>query len=910
MANPYAQPIEDVLKALGTQPSGLTRDEVKKRLKEAGRNILPRGKDTSPLLIILNQLKSLVVYILLGAALLSFAFNHWIDAGVILIIIILNVIIGFTQTYRAERAIRLLQKLIVRKAKVVREGRLREILARDIVPGDILSLEMGDRIPADARIIDAKNLATDESSLTGESLPVGKLAEALPEKTVMADRKNMVWTGTTAVAGKATVVVVTTGSHTEFGKIARAVRKIKRPKTHFEKKVGELVTVMVFVASAGALATFLLGYFVRNIPPFDILLFSIASLVSGIPEGLPAVLAIVLAVGSWRIAKHKAIIRRLPATETLGAVDIILTDKTGTLTQNKMEALRIVLHETEVTVEPASKNILEGTFVENGNQIIPLERAHLAKLLHVATLTNNASIIQDGELEFLGNPTELALLTLGMRAGISKEVLANQEQEIDEIPFNQDLKMHTLMIERSAPEPKTEKELYVAGAFERVMEQSTNFLGVEGIQPFDDVTLGHFLSRAETLMADGYRLIGIAYRPMPATSERFSEEDITALTFVGIIALSDPLREEVPEAIEKAQKAGIRIIMITGDHPTTALSVAKTIGLVISPEKEPEKFLMVEHQAQDLSDKELTEKLREGISIFARVTPATKLRVTQLLQKEGHLVAVTGDGTNDAPALKQADIGIAMGERGTDVARESAEMILVNDDFSSVVAAIEEGRVVFDNIRKVSFFLVATNVGEDITILAALSIGLGLPLLPIHVLWLNLVTDGALATPLALEPGHDHLLEQPSKPKEGIITLEIVPILLITGVFMAAGTLFLYQVVGGGSSNPEHARALAFTTMAFFQIFNTLNLRSLKKSFFTLKPFSNRWLLFGIAASVILQVIVIQVPFFSQNIFQFEPLRVWEWFLVVLVSSSVFFMVEFYKYIRFRVIPRMVKINS
>lgn len=914
MAHPYAQTTEEVLRELGTQPSGLTRDEVERRLKETGPNILPKEEKVHPLLILLSQFRSLVVYVLLGATLLSLAFAHWIDAGVILVVIFLNVIIGFLQTYRAERAIGLLKRLIVSNSKVVRGGRLREVRSRNIVPGDILFVETGDHVPADARIIDTKNLATDESSLTGESLPVGKITDQLPEETPIAERKNMIWTGTAAVEGKASAVVVTTGRHTEFGKIARAVQKIKRPKTHFEKKAGELVTTMVIIASLGAFATFLVGYGLRGIALFDILLFSVASLVSGIPEGLPAALAIVLAVGSWRMARRKAIIRRLPATETLGAVDVILTDKTGTLTQNKMEALRVILYDTEITIEPDSANVLKGTFEKDGGGIIPLEYAHLAKLLHVATLANNASVIQDGELELLGNPTELAMLLLGMRADLSREVLSNQEREMDEIPFNQDIKLHSILVERSREHTKGEREIYVAGAFERVMEKSTTVLAQKGVEPLDGRSLEYLLSKAEHLMAEGYRLIGVGYRGMPHTYNRLDKDDIESLTFVGIIALSDPIREEVPEAIEKAQNAGIRVIMITGDHQTTALSIARSIGLIPPDVTKTEGLLLTENEVQKLSDEMVLEKLREGVLVFARVTPVTKLRVTKLLQQAGHLVAVTGDGTNDAPALKQADIGVAMGKVGTDVARESAEMVLVDDNFASIVAAIEEGRVVFNNIRQVSFFLVSTNVAEDITILSALGLGLGLPLLPIHILWLNLVTDGTLVPPLALEPGHDHLLGKPPRPKEPIITFEIVPILLMTGVLMATGTLFLYQAVGGGTDNPEHARTIAFTTMAFFQVFNALNLRSLRRSYLSTKPLSNRWLVWGIAASITIQILVVHLPSFVRElspspaglkvadwlhgILRFDALNLKEWFLVVLVSSSVFFAVEAYKYIR------------
>jgi len=917
MAFPHSQSIEEVLAELGTRPSGLTLEEIETRIKETGHNILPREKEDSLFLLILAQFRSFVVYILFGAALLSAVTGHWIDAGVIITVILLNVGIGFGQTYRAERAIKLLGKLVVKKTKVIRDGKLREILARDIVPGDILFIEQGDSIPADARLIEVKNLSADESSLTGESLPAGKVIHRVSEDAAIPDQKNMIWMGTSAVEGEATAVVITTGRHTEFGKIARAVQKIKRPKTHFEKKAEELVKIMVGMALLGAAITFFIGFFIRRLEFFEIFLFSIASLVSGIPEGLPAALAIVLAVGSWRMARRKAIIRRLPAVETLGSVDVILTDKTGTLTQNTMEALRVILSDSEITIEQhMKKDVLRGTFFDNEERILPLEHPQLTKLLHIATLANNAEIIQDGKIEFLGNPTALALLILGTRAGVSKEALRDQEIEVDELPFNQKLKLHTVLINHKAAEQQNEsRELYVAGAFERIIEKSTTYLSPDGEKKLNDKILSNYLDRAETLMNEGYRLIGIGYRKVPNDYDKIQEKDIDKMIFVGIVALSDPIRKEVPRAISKAQHAGIRVIMVTGDHPTTAMSVARTIGLM-PVDKTPIESLLTGSQVAKLDDEELTEQLRMGTSIFARVSPVTKLRITKLMQKEGHLVAVSGDGTNDAPALKQADIGIAMGKHGTDVARESAEMVLADDNFASIVYAVEEGRAVFTNIRKVSFFLIATNVGEDITIIAALAIGLGLPLLPIHVLWLNLVTDGSLVPPLALEPKHDRLLDRPSKPHESILSWDILPVLLFTGILMALGTLFLYQKIGGGSDNPEHARTLAFTGMAFFQIFNALNLRSLQRSIFTIKPFSNKWLVIGILVSVMFQVLAIHLPqllnlFFPSSviastfaggitrIFGFSPLSLREWLLVVLVASSVFFAMEAYKYIRF-----------
>jgi len=901
----HSEPVEKVLKKLSSGISGLSHKEAKARLQDFGPNEIPEKKAKNPALIFLKQFHSILIYILIAAAAISFFIGHAVDVYVILAVILINAIIGFIQENKAERSIQALKRMIVPYAKVFREGKLLQVHAKELVPGDIIFLEEGDRIPADARLLEVKNTRTVEASLTGESLPIDKDVKVLPEKTGLADRKNMVWMGTFVAGGQAKAVVVSTGIKTAIGKVATSIEKIKKVKGHFEKKTAILARQMGIIAVVCAFIVFLVGFFARGFEFSEIFLFTIASLVAGIPEGLPAVLIIVLAIGAYRMAKKNAIIRTLPATETLGVATVIATDKTGTLTQNTMNVEKIILPgEDEITVSGEGWKP-SGDFSQKDNIIAPLENSRLSKLLHIACVCNNARIVkeEDEKYKIIGDPTEAALVALAEKAGLKKEELLEKEKRIDDLPFNPELKYRASL--SVLVEEDRKKEIYVIGAPEAVLAHSSFILWEKGEKKITQEERQEILAGIQGLAKKAMRVLGLAYKITPVSTDNLSEDLVNDLVLVGVVGMLDPPRPQVKEAIAKARKAGIRVIMKTGDHKDTAVAVAKEIGMIGEKTKSKCPEVLTEQELLNLSEEEFEETIKH-ISVFARLTPGMKLRIVETLQKQGHIVAMTGDGVNDAPALKRADIGIAMGIIGTDVARESSAIVLADDNFSSIVNAIEEGRTVFTNTRQASSFLITTNFAESISIITTMILGLPLPLLPTQLLWLNLVTDGVSDVALAAEPSHEDVLEEPPrKAKENILSKEIIPFILIMAGIMVIFTLIIFNAYL--PSGIEKARTGAFTVMAFTQLFNVLNMRSLKRSVFKIGLFSNNFIVASLIASVFLLAMVLYVPFF-QGVFQFVHLGLLEILTIIIFSSSVLWLGELYKYLRPRAkIRRMLK---
>ena len=888
----HSKPVEKVLKELSSGIKGLSHEEAKTRLQDFGPNEIPEKKSKHPVLIFLKQFHSILIYILIAAAAISFFIGHAIDVYVILAVILINAIIGFIQEHKAERSIQALKRMIVPHAKVFRGGELLQVHAKELVPGDIIFLEEGDRIPADARLLEAKNTRTVEASLTGESLPVDKDTKVLPEKTGLADCKNMVWMGTFVAGGQARGIVTSTGIKTAIGKIAVSIEKIKKGKGHFEKKTDILARQMGIIAVVCALIVFLVGFFVRGFEFSEIFLFTIASLVAAIPEGLPAVLVIVLAIGAYRMAKRNAIIRTLPATETLGVATIIATDKTGTLTQNTMNVEKIILPgEDEITVSGEGWRP-SGDFSQKDNIIAPLENFRLSKFLHIACVCNNARVVkEEGEkYKIIGDPTEAALVVLAEKAGLKKEELGKR---IDDLPFNPELKYRASLSVLVKEDRR--KEIYVVGAPEAVLAHSSFMLGEKGEKEITQEERQEIIAETQGLAKKAMRVLGLAYKITPPGTDNLSEDLVNDLVLVGVVGMIDPPRPEVKEAIVKTRKAGIRVIMKTGDHKDTAVAIAKEVGLIDAETKSKNPEVLTEQELLKLSEEEFEETIKH-ISVFARLTPAMKLRIVETLQKQGHIVAMTGDGVNDAPALKRADIGIAMGIIGTDVARESSAIVLADDNFASIVNAIGEGRTVFTNTRQASSFLITTNFAESASIITTLLLGLPLPLLPTQLLWLNLVTDGVTDVALAAEPSHEDVLEEPPrKAKENILSKEIIPFILIMAGIMVILTLIIFNAYLPGGI--EKARTGAFTVMAFTQLFNVLNMRSLKKSIFKIGLFSNKFIVAALTASLALLGMVLYIPFF-QGIFQFMTLGLLEISIIILLSSSVLWLGELYKYLR------------
>jgi Ca2+-transporting ATPase len=891
--------IEETLQSLNVDKKGISDAEAQKRISQYGYNEIPDTSRRKWWKLLFNQLKSFLILILFIAAIISWITNHVVDTYVILAIIVINALIGFVQEMKAEQAVASLRNLVVSVAKVTRNGQKNTIESKMLVPGDIITLEEGDSIPADARIIYSKNLRAIEAPLTGESVPVEKNDSSIEKDTALADQKNMLWKGTYIAGGYAQAVVTGTGLNTAIGAIATTLKGIGNVKTNFQRKTDILGRQMAIIAIVSTLILFLVGFFLRDYELDELILLCIATLVSAIPEGLPAVLAIVLAIGSNRMSKRNVIIREFTATETLGAVTTIITDKTGTLTQNTLTVRKLWLpdeHEWEVSGE-GWKPI--GNFSSNGeiDEIEDIEG--LRQFMLIAGLSNNSEIKHDQEKEryrLIGDPTEGALLVLAKKSGFLKD-LNIDESKVDDFPFSSELKMRASLIDIN-----NKKQLMVIGAPEKVLNVSTQFLKSDGQtglltpEKRDEIE-----KKIEEWSGKAMRVIALAYLKVEDEKNKLEDQDLKDLVFAGIVGMIDPPRPDAKEAVLKCKTAGIRVIMATGDHIKTAIAIAKATN-ILSENDTNEVQALTEKQLLNLDEKEFIQAVKTT-HVFARLTPNMKLKIADTLQKEGELIAMTGDGVNDAPALKKADVGIAMGIMGTDVARDSAKVVLADDNFSTIVNAIEEGRIVFKNARQTSFYLLTTSFGEIITLISAVVIGLPMPLTATQILWLNLVTDGIGDKTLATERMHgDVLKEKPINKKENILNKEIFPFLIINATVMTILTLSAFNYFL--TDSVEKARSAAFLTMAFCQLYNIFNMRSIKHSIFTIGMFTNKYINVGLIISIIIQVMIIEVPFF-ERLFQFKAVSVWEFTGLAALASVVLIFGEVYKYIKYNLMKKV-----
>ncbi len=888
--------IPQVLEKLGSSGKGLSHDEAKTRLNQFGPNSLKGDKKRRGVLLFLNQFHSFFIYLLFAAVVISFALDNEVDGYLILAIILINATIGFVQEYRAEKSIESLKSMIVAHANVFRDGVLQKIDSRLLVPGDVISLEEGEQIPADARIIEASNIRTMESSLTGESLPVSKDIFKVPLAASVADRKNMLWKGTFVAGGKGLAVVTETGTSTQIGQVATSLRDIDEKPGLLNKRVDRLALQLGIFATIGAALTFVVGYFVRGFEFTEVFLFTIASLVAAIPEGLPAVIAIVLSIGAHRMARNNAIVRKLSATETLGHATIIATDKTGTLTQNTMTVERIVLSDnTRVDVSGNGWDT-EGEFTLGNKKAIPGEYELLDDLLTISAVCNNADVTkvaETGEYKVLGDPTEVALVVLAKKGNKTKEEILKNALTYKDFAFNKDLRFRGALLETS----KT-KRFYLFGAPESLLSKCSEVPGKDGHNVLTIDERRKIEKNITDLSKQGLRVLAFAYASeFPENITKLEDVELQNLKWVGLVGMKDPARQEVESSIALAKSAGIRVMMKTGDHKETAIAIAKEVGILDGKKSNGFPLAVTGPELEAMSETQFKETI-ENVSVFARLTPRLKLRIISHLQDHGEIVAMTGDGVNDAPALKKADIGVSMGITGTDVARASSEMVLSDDNFSTIVRAVKEGRIVFRNIRQVTYFLLTTNFAESITILTALLIGFALPLLPVQVLWLNLITDGLVVLALAAEPDHfEILLEKPTKRNIGILSKEVVPFFIIMVIGMTITTLWVFQLYEVESL--EKARTGAFTVLAISQLFNVLNMRSLKYSVFKIGLFSNKYIWYAIFMSFIPLPILFYVPFLSE-IFSFVPLSLQEFLFLTLVSSLILWLGEGFKLMKSR----------
>ena len=895
MPKPFYQlSAEESLAELKTTRTGLTTIDALARQKIYGQNVLPNPERLTAAKIFINQFRNSFVFVLLIAAAISFFFGEHLDAYVIIAIVIINAIMGFFQEYKAEKSIEALRQMVSPVVKTYRDDELVELPAAQLVPGDVILLEAGDRITADGRLLFCKKLSINESSLTGESVPSTKTSEVIHKEVPLADQLNMVWMGTNVTNGEAEVVITNIGATTAIGMVATSIENTSTHKDHFQQKVNRLSQNLSILAVGGALLTFSIGYFIRGFDFTEIFLFTIASLVSAIPEGLPIVLVFVLALGAHRMSRRKAIIRKLSAIETLAATDVIVTDKTGTLTQNVMSVTSIMLPTRRIIDVSGSGWEPIGTYSENQKPLVPLEDTHIDALLHAVTINNNAWIIKENEhYTPLGDPTETAQVVLAAKAGLKKDVLEATTTVLDELPFDPELKIRAALIQATG-----NNILYVTGAPEQILQKTSTIQAPDNIA-ISDEDRSYFEHHVMHLTNSAIRSLAVASRIVPAHVHIINEELLSDLTLLGILGIKDPVRPDVSKAINLAQQAGIRVIMATGDHKGTGVAIAKEIGLFIDEHKgiPLDEQAFTEQDLLNLSDRQFDHAVRQGV-VFARLTPGMKVRIAKSLQKHGHVVAMTGDGVNDAPALKTADIGISMGTGGTDVAREASEIVLTDNNFATIINAVEEGRVIFNNIRRTTLFLVTTSVAEIVILTTTLLVFLPLPLLPVHVLWLNLITDGFAVIALATETGHSHVLSSPPRKKEEpILTRNLLGLSVLVIALMTFVTIFVYTATL--PSGIAYARTCAFLAMGLTQLFNLLNLRSLKKPIYQINMFGNRWINLSLALSIALILAVINL-YPLNSVFRLISISTLDVIGITLLSSLIFFGAELYKLVAMR----------
>ena len=893
---------EKLLKELKSHHSGLTWDEVAEHWQQFGQNLIESTHKINKWKILLDQIINPLVLILILAAGISILADHAIDAIVIGAIIIINTAIGYLQESKAEETLEALKSRAAPEATVLRvnpqtgESVEQTIHSRDIVPGDIILLEAGDKVPADARILSSFNLEIDESMLTGESVPVQKIDGPIKQQAGVGDRINVAYGGTVVTHGRGKAVVYATGLKTEIGKIASLLQDTEDVKTPLKEQANKLGKFLAIFAVVFSAIVFFVGTFSLNGASLqDLFLFALASAISSIPEGLPAVMTITLAVGVKRMADRNAIIRKLQAVDTLGAATVIVSDKTGTLTTNQMTVQQIYSDDTVVDVSGIGF-IPEGDFSRSNKPYTIQKRSPIYWTLVGSVLCNDARLQYNEdhtghEWSIRGDPTEGALVVAAQKAHISKDEMEDVYQRWDEIPFDSHRKFMGTFHRNS----KGEYFAYLKGAPEEVLDFCSSVLTGDGKLDLDDTWREKIFEQNEKMAMSAMRVLAVAYCDEGKTNLKKLKEDVTAgkhcLAFAGLIGMIDPPREEARQAIKVCKQAGIKVIMATGDHPITAKAIARDLKML-----KKGGDVLTGAQVEEMSKKELN-KAVEKTAVFARVSPEHKYRLVEALKRNGHIVTMTGDGVNDAPALKTAQVGVAMGIAGTDVAKEASDMVLTDDNFASIVSAIEEGRVVFKNIRKVVKFLISTNFGEDIAILASMLIFPGLPLIfsPVQILWVNLVTDGILDITIAMEPKESDVMREDPRPVTAkIVNKEILLNTILVAAAMAAGTLFMFGR-GFYQSGIDHARTLAFVTLAMFQVFNALNVRSRTQSLFKLGLFSNKYLNIAIPASILLLVGTVYLPF-MQRIMQTVPLAVNEWALIIPLASTIFFLEEIRKY--------------
>jgi len=917
-AEAYQQSIDEVLAALGTDARrGWSEAEARERLERFGKNELTAEKPVPAWKKFLAQFQDVLVILLLIATAISAGL--WLferesalpyEAMAIFSVVLLNAVMGYIQESRAEQAVAALRQMSAAQAKVIRDGTRRSIPATEVVPGDIIIIEEGDTVPADARLIQSTALQTAEAALTGESLPVSKDTLPITEEVGLGDRHNMLFSGTAVTYGRGKAVVIATGMQTQMGRIAGMLEEAPAETTPLQKelaRVGKLLGLIVVVIAVVMIATIILVEHVRGFAAlFEVLILGVALAVAAVPEGLPAVVTAVLSLGVQRMAKRNAIVRHLAAVETLGSANVIASDKTGTLTKNEMTVRVIVTASGRVSLGGTGYAPIGEVTRDGGGAIDGALRIELERALAVADLASNAVLQErDGRWMVQGDPTEGALVVAARKVGLKNEALDARFERIGEVPFSSKRKLMTTI--HTDAEKQERLLVFTKGAPDVLLTRCSQELVGEEPIPLTPARRAEILQINEDLAREALRTLGVAYRSLPADAFEADEVDERLeqdLVFAGLMGMIDPPRPEAREAVARAKAAGIRPIMITGDHPATAAVIAAELGITTDGRA------VTGAEIEKMPDDERVQTVKE-VSVYARVNPEHKLGIVKALQREGAIVAMTGDGVNDAPALKTADIGVAMGITGTDVSKEAADIVLADDNFASIVAAVEEGRAIFSNIRKFLRYLLSSNIGEVMTMFFGVVLadvigltaegggGVVLPLLATQILWINLVTDGAPALALGVDPADAGIMNQPPRPRgEGVITRPMWLGIFFVGAVMAAGTLFILDasLPGGfveGSGDLRYAQTMAFTTLVLFQSFNVFNARSDEQS--ALRGlFTNVWLWGAVLLSLLLQAVVIYIPVLQQA-FSTVSLSFNDWLHCAAVASSVLWLRELSK---------------
>ncbi len=886
--------LDDLLGRLESDPElGLDPAEAESRLALHGPNQLTPRRGHGPIVRFVLQFHQPLVYILLAAGVITGWISAWSDATAIFAVVLVNAVIGFVQESKAIGAIEALARGMTTAANVLRGGQVRMVPSEELVPGDIVLLQAGDKVPADLRLLHVRDLKLDESALTGESVAVEKAAGVLAADTVLAERTNMAYASSLVTYGKGTGIVVATGDRTEMGRISRLIAEVEGVETPLTQKLARFSRILLLAILACGVLTFGAGL-LHGQSVIDMFMAAVALTVGAIPEGLPAAVTIILAVGVARMASRRAIIRRLPAVETLGGTTVICSDKTGTLTENQMTVQHVFAggrsyEVTGIGYEPA------GTFnvtcdPEDQNPLC----APLLECLRAGLLCNDSRLVQmEGRWTIEGDPTEGALVVAARKAGLFEDIEGRSFPRLDAIPFESE---HQYMATLHATPDGPSRRIYMKGSLEGLLPRCQDAYGEGG--PTVPLVPSTILAEAEELAAKGLRVLAFARKNVPASTQSITHEDVSSgLTFLGLQGMIDPPRQEAIEAVHACRRAGIQVKMITGDHALTASVIAERIGIVTQPACVPSCApVLTGKEMARLSPEEL-ENAAEQTNVFARVAPEQKLNLVRALQARGHVVAMTGDGVNDAPALKQADIGVAMGITGTEVSKEAADMVLTDDNFASIEAAVEEGRCVFDNLIKFLVWALPTNLGQGLVIITAVFAGVHLPILPVQSLWINMTTAGSLGLMLAFEPREPGLMDRPPRhPSSPILTRELIWRILIVGAILMASAFFLFEWEQWSGASDEKARTVTVNVFSVISSFYLLNCRSLNHSVLKIGILSNKWVLIGIFLMAVLQILFTYLPVLNR-LFHTVPIGLDSWLRILVVGLLSHWLVSFEKWV-------------